>query len=246
MQRMVRIALLVDEYSHWAQAYTGTYKNILLEICPLEPMLQGETPEDGFKNWGDQLADYDIAIVAANALNLSWLRSQLHYARAYLRTPILAVVNNLQPLAIQDLLDAGAADFIMEDRFRAELSIRVKLLQFRLGKLRRSAVVTTTDRPKQSDEQALHEPSSLDAYAAAVAVRFATHEQPFQQAKRTMVQRFEKAYIRAVLDRNQGNITRAARSAQKHRRSFWELMRKHNIEATTYRESACPDQPSIR
>ena len=51
----------------------------------------------------------------------------------------------------------------------------------------------------------------------------------FQEAKARVVAQFEQAYIRDLLNANDGNISRAARSAKKPRRAFWELIRKHQI-----------------
>lgn len=249
MSTSTRAILLIDQHSQWALDYAGAYKNVHLQTRPFEPMLTGDSVEHGLKNWAEQLKYYDVALVAVSPHNLSWIRSQLHYARAYLRTPILAVMRHLQPAAIQDVLDAGAADFIMDDSFITEFSIRVKLLQH---PRRGGRQATETNRVESESDLpsemvlSLQDAGALDAYTAAVATRCAIQSQSFQQAKRSMVHRFEKAYIRAALVRNQGNITRAARAAQKHRRSFWELMRKHNIDAEIFRESACPDQSSIR
>jgi two-component system, NtrC family, response regulator GlrR len=47
--------------------------------------------------------------------------------------------------------------------------------------------------------------------------------------------RFERAYVEDLLSANKGNITRAAKAARKNRRAFWELIRKHNIDANYYR-----------
>lgn len=252
MNTVKRAVLLIDQQSHWALSYAGTYKHIRVQICPFEPFIMGDTADHGLRQWALGLLHYDLAIVIVSPKNLSWIRSQLHYARRYLRTPVLAVIKDLQPIAIQDVLDAGATDFIMDYNFETELAIRVKLLQRRLQQALRdsSKIVVTksqpTEDPETTDLLLKENSSSLDAYTAAVATRYAAHEQPFQQAKNSVVQRFEKAYIRAVLVRNQGNITRAARTAKKHRRSFWELMRKHNIDAEIYRVSACPEQLSIR
>ncbi|HEX9671582.1 MAG TPA: sigma-54 dependent transcriptional regulator, partial [Thermoanaerobaculia bacterium] len=57
----------------------------------------------------------------------------------------------------------------------------------------------------------------------------------FQQAKARAVARFEASYIRELLQLHQGNISRAARAAEKNRRAFWELIRKHGIDARTFR-----------
>jgi two-component system, NtrC family, response regulator GlrR len=53
----------------------------------------------------------------------------------------------------------------------------------------------------------------------------------FQQLKAKAIDHFEQDYIRRLLLIHDGNITRAAQTAGKDRRAFWELMRKHNISA---------------
>ena len=53
--------------------------------------------------------------------------------------------------------------------------------------------------------------------------------QPFQSAKQVVVDSFEKEYITTALTRAGGNIAHAARASGKHRRAFFELMRKHGI-----------------
>lgn len=244
MQTITRAVLLLDKPSQWALAYAGIYKTIHVQTRPFEPLLLGDSTEQGLRQWALNLLHYDLALIAVSPANLSWVRSQLHYARSYLRTPIIAVVQNLQAIAIQDVLDAGATDFITNDNLATELPIRVKLLQQRLKKEQRYRSEPLATELKVAES--LESGASLDAYTAAVASSYVSHSQPFQQAKNSVVQRFETAYIRAALVRNQGNITRAARTAQKHRRSFWELMRKHNIDADIYRVSACPDQLFIR
>lgn len=57
----------------------------------------------------------------------------------------------------------------------------------------------------------------------------------FRDAKARFVEEFERRYIAKLLLLYRGNISRAARAAQKDRRAFWELMRKHGIDAERYR-----------
>ena len=52
----------------------------------------------------------------------------------------------------------------------------------------------------------------------------------FRRAKDRVIAEFEKSYVERTLLMNQGNISRAARAAQKSRRAFWELIRKHRID----------------
>jgi DNA-binding NtrC family response regulator len=57
----------------------------------------------------------------------------------------------------------------------------------------------------------------------------------FQQAKARAVAQFESDYIRGLLLATGGNISRAAKAAEKNRRAFWELIRKHQIDAESFR-----------
>jgi DNA-binding NtrC family response regulator len=65
------------------------------------------------------------------------------------------------------------------------------------------------------------------------------NEQPvrlsFQEMKAQVVWRFESDYIRNLLTAYRGNITKAAQAAQKERRTFWELMRKHKIDVHEFK-----------
>lgn len=55
------------------------------------------------------------------------------------------------------------------------------------------------------------------------------NSESFQEAKNRMVEQFEKTYIKGLLLSNHFNISRSAQAAQKNRRAFWELIRKHHI-----------------
>jgi two-component system response regulator GlrR len=57
----------------------------------------------------------------------------------------------------------------------------------------------------------------------------------FQAAKSRMIEQFEKAYIHELLNAHHGNITRAAQAAQKNRRAFWQLIRKHHVDMANFK-----------
>jgi len=57
----------------------------------------------------------------------------------------------------------------------------------------------------------------------------------FRSSKSKVVEQFEREYISKALLTHQGNIASAARASQKHRRAFWALMRKYQIDASQYR-----------
>jgi DNA-binding NtrC family response regulator len=54
-------------------------------------------------------------------------------------------------------------------------------------------------------------------------------EPGFQAQKARVVEQFEREYLQSLLLAHAGNITKAAESAQKDRRAFWELLRKHRL-----------------
>jgi two-component system, NtrC family, response regulator GlrR len=68
----------------------------------------------------------------------------------------------------------------------------------------------------------------------------AASEQPgvpisFREAKARAVDAFEKHYLEQLLVQSHGNITQAARAARKNRRAFFELLRRHSIDAEHFR-----------
>lgn len=60
-------------------------------------------------------------------------------------------------------------------------------------------------------------------------------DESFKNAKRRIVRDFERGYIEQLLAASGGNIAEAARCAKKDRRAFFELMRKHRIDAERFR-----------
>lgn len=57
----------------------------------------------------------------------------------------------------------------------------------------------------------------------------------FKVAKTRIVNEFEVNYITNLLTVFNGNISEAARAAKKDRRAFWQLIKKHNIDVSSYR-----------
>jgi two-component system response regulator GlrR len=57
----------------------------------------------------------------------------------------------------------------------------------------------------------------------------------FRSAKARVVNHFERNYLEMLLQSCDGNITRAAEVARKNRRAFFELLRKHRIQAERFR-----------
>jgi DNA-binding NtrC family response regulator len=57
---------------------------------------------------------------------------------------------------------------------------------------------------------------------------------PFNEAKRAVVDAFERDYLQQVLRAHRGNVSRAAQSAQKERRDFGRLLKKHQLDPRAF------------
>jgi two-component system response regulator GlrR len=73
------------------------------------------------------------------------------------------------------------------------------------------------------------------ANLTAVFPAVTTTGQSLQQAKAAQIARFEKSYIQGLLKSCCGNISKAARLAQKNRRAFWHLIQKYKIDVESFR-----------
>jgi len=67
------------------------------------------------------------------------------------------------------------------------------------------------------------------------ANRDAAQPESFQTMKARVVEQAERTYLKSLLIAHEGNITKAAEAAQKNRRAFFELLRKHNIDARDFK-----------
>ncbi|NOZ86210.1 MAG: sigma-54-dependent Fis family transcriptional regulator [Deltaproteobacteria bacterium] len=57
----------------------------------------------------------------------------------------------------------------------------------------------------------------------------------FKQEKRKVIESFEKIYLKTLLRRNNGNISRAAREAEMPRKNFWQKMKQYNIHNVNFK-----------
>jgi DNA-binding NtrC family response regulator len=64
----------------------------------------------------------------------------------------------------------------------------------------------------------------------------AIYELPFKDAKQAVIKAFHQQYIQALLQQNNGNISRAAEQAGVQRQYFHRIMRDENIEAGLFKE----------
>jgi two-component system response regulator GlrR len=74
-----------------------------------------------------------------------------------------------------------------------------------------------------------------DTIELPVAIGGLENAESFRAAKERVVESFERSFVERLLVAHRGNVTHAAHAAGKNRRAFFELMRKHRIEAAGYR-----------
>jgi DNA-binding NtrC family response regulator len=204
---------------------------------------------------------YDAALLHVDESTLGAWRMALAASAHRLPTALLIYAVDLKAQAIRDLLALGAVDFMRPPFCAEELRARIERVLNRSASIQvaerpsdygrasshgfarakggaAGAPPTGLARDLEAELCSTilnRSGTELEAYAVALATQRATSRASFRAAKGEIVARFERAYIHAALGRHGGNITMAARMAQKHRRAFWALMRKHDIDPAPYR-----------
>ena len=77
-------------------------------------------------------------------------------------------------------------------------------------------------------------PTTLSALQEKNA-SFEPAERSFMAARKRSMSQFEAAYLRVALDRAGGNVSRAAETAEVDRKTFYRLLRKHNLIPQAFR-----------
>jgi len=68
----------------------------------------------------------------------------------------------------------------------------------------------------------------------------------FREMKANVISQFEQTYIQNLLIAYKGNISQAAQAAQKERRTFWELVRKHKIDVQKFKLNSFSEPGNTR
>ncbi|HEY9281159.1 MAG TPA: hypothetical protein VIP51_13885 [Eoetvoesiella sp.] len=249
--------------SHWLGSHAGGRLHIQ-SLAPGSDITQPDSCHDLAASVM-LLRRFDVCLLPVSEANLGWVRTTLSAAQGVLKTPVLALVHQLKAAALNDLYGLGLADFVRDPLCPEELRVRVERIldtgRYSLRDINPAfqAVASLKETLPQYpvsgtltdvSESALYanilqrSGLELEAFAVASASRCATSKESFRVAKSRVIERFERAYITAALGRHSGNIAMAARAAQKHRRAFWALMRKHQIDAAPYRSESPPKPPS--
>jgi len=177
-------------------------------------------------------AKADVRIIAASnarleeLLNVGKLRQDLFYRLNVLplHLPPLRMRKEDIPLLARYFVAKYAAETDGKARDIAPASLHKLSLYDWPGNVRelenvieRAVVLSTTD--------VIHS-NEIDI---PIPVEPDPEPESFSQLKSRIIADFERSYLRTLLERHRGNIGQAARAAQKNRRVFFQLMRKHHI-----------------
>ncbi|WP_322995682.1 helix-turn-helix domain-containing protein [Castellaniella sp.] len=245
MRERLDCALLAPGRGDWVNALQGAHLGGRLHLHALQP--QRSSAQALMDDSALVRGRYDAGLLYADEASLSVWRTILAARAGRLPAVLLVYAVGLRAQAVHDLISLGVADFVRPPFCPEELRARLQAALQRLIPVRLAEPLPDYG---QTNVGLHHQPltetdlcdtildrsgAELEAYAVALAMQRATTQDSFRDAKNQVVARFERAYIRAALGRHGGNITLAARMAQKHRRAFWTLMRKHDIDPTPYR-----------
>lgn len=264
MREQMDCALLAIGQEDWLRTVRGSSTDGRLVLHALA--VADESPAALLADAALLRGRYDAALVHVHEGTLSAWRKALAARSGHLPALLMIYAVGLHAQAIRDLLAFGATDFMRPPFCIEELRARIEHnLSRSLARVAEPGTsygpavhqapsaapgTATTSGDLSPDAEArlcetilARSGTELEAYATALATQRATSRASFRAAKGEVIARFERAYIHAALGRHGGNITRAAMMAQKHRRAFWELMRKHSIDPLPYRTAEAAPRP---
>lgn len=243
MQALECAVLDVGAHTPWAAQWVAqaeVHRHLSLTRLALGPA--GSIPSvDSLQSIQSDLYRFEICLLPVDADNLSWTRTALA-GMCHLTVPLMGLVRGLRAEALGDLLQLGMSEFVFNHADVQELRARVYRL-LRSGASRPAQCVCTaasrrpSPLPVSTDLPAsrVADPASIYARAGRVAPSASDESGSFREAKQRLIDAFEIDFLHRTLRRHGGNVTRAARDSDKHRRAFWALMRKHHIDARVYR-----------
>ncbi|MDO5680778.1 MAG: hypothetical protein Q4G54_10675 [Pelistega sp.] len=200
---------------------------------------------------------FDVLLLPVSNASLVWNRVLLAHTQCQLNRPLIALSIDINPIAFIDLKELGLKDFVSAPMDTDELRVRLlsakDSIRLKAGRLEEPII----------NSSVLSVQKSIGSYPLPHKLPFETHgDKPtkttrrrvrlfdaqvtaheafsfndsFKIAKANVIMEFERKYIIHALIQSNGNIGQAAKAACKHRRAFWELMRKHGIDADNYRD----------
>ncbi len=168
-----------------------------------------------------------------SALNEGRFREDLFYRLNIVTVNLPRLTDRLEdiPLLAEHFLARYASEFERPVKGLSEEAVRKLVLYRWPGNVRElehviARAVVFCDREILREED-IHLPEQQSQPS----------RETFKTLKKRIVAKFERDYIKTVLQAHGGNIARAAREAGKNRRAFWELIRKYRIDMGEFRTS---------
>jgi DNA-binding NtrC family response regulator len=175
---------------------------------------------------GTRLHPVDVRVIAATnrdlraEVNAHRFRPDLYYRLAVFEIglpPLRERHDDLPELVDAILARLGATDHPAAPRLRA---------RDQLAELTRHAWPGNVRELRNWVERALTLSGAAPPLAGAPAERL---DGPYRQARDACLSRFERAYLRAALERAGGNVMAAARAARLGRAYFYRLLARHGL-----------------
>ena len=235
------------------QADGGTI--FLDEIGELEPMLQPKLlrvleNREIKRVGGDKVIPVNVRVVAATnrdlrqMVNEGTFREDLYYRLSVVQVELPALRERPEdiPLLVSDFLAEHARRHLSEDAegFRVTKDAMERLMGYPWpGNIRE--LKNTVDRAAslaEDRELTIRDllPASQKtpprALPGGTAESFVDDDVPFKEAKQRVLDTFEAAYLKALLDKHGNNITRSAQAAGLTRYHLRELAKRYGIRGS--------------
>ena len=209
------------------------------EVDTLSPAAQAKLlrflQEGSFKPLGgDRFVAADVNLVAATNADLeARVREKLFRADLYFRLNVIRL--HLPPLRDRRGDIAVLATHFLHEECRARDVSRRAFAPSALQKLARYDWPGNVRELVNVVRRAALLTEGRQILAAHVSLpveepEAATPEETFRAARAGAIETFERRYVVEMLRRHGGNVTRAAREAQKDRRAFGRLIKKYRID----------------
>ena len=188
----------------------------------------------------DRIMRANVRVIAATnrpveeAVRLRQFRSDLYFRLNVLRLQLPPVRERSSdvPLLARHFLEDECRNAGAEPKTFSASAMRKLESHLWPGNVRelfntvRRAFVCTPGR------QVLPEHIILEGECAAPVVPAALFSISFRDAKQRAIENFERTYVEELLQRNNGNVTRAAREVGKERRALGKLIKKYNVKSS--------------
>ena len=194
--------------------------------------------EKEYRQFGSaKMCQADVRIIAATNTDLEAaveegkLRHDLYYRLNVIPFMLPALRDRREdvPLLARHFLKKYANDFKKQITGFASDAMKILMLYDWPGNVRELEHVVER-AVLFSEHTVIRETDIISPQQKTAACRVS-----FKEAKAKVINEFERNYIEKLLIAYQGNITKAAQAAQKNRRAFWQLIRKHQIDVQTFK-----------